>query len=131
MKEKYLPCKYLLVIIILFTCLFIFFTSSFALIPGDFNGDGQVGFPDLIILALAYNTTPSDPKWNPVCDLNSDDAIGFPDLIILAMHYGETTILSGTVISDIGGPPVEGSLVEVKEGVNLISNTTTDAPRKI
>jgi len=44
---------------------------------------------DLIIFALAYNTTPGDPKWNPICDLNSDGAIGFPDLIIFAMHYGD------------------------------------------
>ena len=35
--------------------------------------------------------------------------------------------LSGTVISDASGPPVEGSLVEVKNGITTISSTTTDA----
>ena len=56
---------------------------------GDFDGDCQVGFSDLVIFALAYNTTPSDSKWNPICDLNSDGKIDFDDLIIFAMHYGD------------------------------------------
>ena len=62
------------------------FTAHFI---GDFNGDCQVNFPDLIIFALAYNTTPGDPKWNSVCDLNKDGIINFPDLIIFAMAYGD------------------------------------------
>ncbi|GAI96153.1 unnamed protein product, partial [marine sediment metagenome] len=35
--------------------------------------------------------------------------------------------LSGTVISDASGPAVEGSTVDVKDGVTIISTTTTDA----
>jgi len=35
--------------------------------------------------------------------------------------------LSGTVISDAGGPAVEGSTVDVKDGVDIISTTTTNA----
>lgn len=133
MKEKCLPCKYLLLIIILFTCLFIFSTPSFTLIPGDFGSagggppDGVVNFRDLLILAQAYRSTPSDPNWNPVVDTNSDNIINFRDLLVLAMYYRETTILNGTVISDASGPPVEGSTVEVKDGDTIISTTTTDA----
>jgi len=133
MKEKYLPCKYLLFMVILFTCLYIFSALSFALIPGDFGGagggppDGVVNYRDLAILAIAYRSTPSDPNWNPVVDTNSDNIINFRDLTILAIHYRETTILSGTVTSDAAGPPVEGSTVEVKEGDTVISTTTTDA----
>jgi hypothetical protein len=126
--------KYLLLTIILFTCLFLFSTPSLALIPGDFNGDGQVQFEDLMIFALAYGSTPAAANWNPVCDIASaggvlspDGVIDFEDLMVFALHYGETTILSGTVTSDAGGPPVEGSLVEIKEGVTTISSTTTDA----
>jgi len=132
MKEKCLPCKYLLLIIILFTCLFIFSTPSFTLIPGDFGGaggapDGVVNFRDLLILAEAYRSTPSDPNWNPVVDTNFDNVINFRDLLVLAMYYRETTILNGTVISDASGPPVEGSTVEVKDGDTIIGTTTTDA----
>jgi hypothetical protein len=58
-------------------------------IIGDFNGDCKVSFPDLVIFAVAYNTTPADAKWNPICDLNSDDIINFPDLIIFASVYGD------------------------------------------
>ena len=36
--------KYLLLIIILFICLFLFSNPSLALIPGDFNGDGITDF---------------------------------------------------------------------------------------
>jgi len=79
---------------------------SFGDLLGDFDGDCQVSFPDLIIFALAYNTTPGDPKWNPICDLNSDGAIGFPDLIIFAMHYGDVcggcTRPSAPTLSDPG-----------------------------
>jgi hypothetical protein len=35
--------------------------------------------------------------------------------------------LYGIVISDVAGPAVEGSLVEVKDGITTISTTTTDA----
>ena len=83
-------------IIIPFMCLFLFSTPSFALIPGDFNGDGQVQFEDLMIFALAYGSTPSDANWNPVCDIASaggvlspDGVIDFEDLMIFALHYGE------------------------------------------
>ena len=75
--------------------------STFIL--GDFgsadNGppDCKVDFEDLMIFALAYGSTSSDPNWNPVCDiagpdgsLTPDGVIDFEDLMIFAMHYGET-----------------------------------------
>ena len=87
--------KYILLSLILFFFLFSF--PSLALIPGDFNGDGQVQFEDLMIFALAYGSTPSDANWNPVCDIASaggvlapDGVIDFEDLMIFALHYGET-----------------------------------------
>lgn len=126
--------KYILLSLILFFFLFLFSFPSLALIPGDFNGDGQVQFEDLMIFALAYGSTPDDDNWNSVCDIASaggvqepDGVINFEDLMIFALHYGETTILSGTVLSDTSGPPVEGSLVEVKEGITTIVSTITDA----
>jgi len=132
--------KCLLLSIIIFVFLFLFSAPSLALIPGDFGSagggppDGCVDFEDLMIFAMAYGSTPSDGNWNALCDIASasgvlspDGVIDFEDLMIFALHYGETTILSGTVTSDVAGPPVEGSLVEIKEGVTTISTTTTDA----
>ena len=93
--------KYLLLIIILFMCLFLFSTTSLALIPGDFGSaegptpDGCVDFEDLMIFALAYGSTPSDSNWNEVCDIaglgstTPDGIIDFEDLMIFALHYGE------------------------------------------
>lgn len=39
-------------------------------------------------------------------------------------------ILSGIVTNDVGGPPVEGSKIEVKDGDGVIAETTTDASGK-
>jgi len=97
MKEKYL-----LLTIILSVFLILFFTTSLALVPGDFGSegggppDGCVDFEDLMIFAMANGSTPSDSNWNPACDiaspdgkLNPDGVIDFEDLMVFAMHYGE------------------------------------------
>jgi hypothetical protein len=82
--------KEIVVILLLFTFLLIFFFTSFTQIPGDFNGDGQVEFNDLMIFALAYGSCEGDDNWDSRCDLNSDGCIEFNDLMIFALHYGET-----------------------------------------
>ena len=101
MKEKCFSSKLIILIIILFMCLFLFSTTSLALIPGDFgsanNGppDGCVDFEDLMIFALAYGSTPADDNWNADCDIagpgstSPDGVIDFEDLMIFAMNYGE------------------------------------------
>jgi len=79
------------------------FIEGVALLIGDFGSassgppDCKVDFEDLMIFALAYGSTPSDPNWNPVCDIAGlngslipDVVIDFEDLMIFAMHYGET-----------------------------------------
>jgi len=104
MKENHLFPKF----VILFIFLFLFFTPSFALIPGDFgsanNGppDGCVDFEDLMIFALAYGSTPADVNWNEVCDIASqggvlqpDGVIDFEDLMIFAMNYGRRDKVAG------------------------------------
>ena len=96
MKGKIFSFKFVILAIILFACLFIFSTTSFALILGDFGSagggppDGCVNFEDLMIFAMAYGSTPPDANWNILCDTYSDNVIDFEDLMIFAMHYGET-----------------------------------------
>jgi len=57
-------------------------------IPGDVNGDGVVNIFDAIILANAFNSTPS-PNWNANADINSDFIVDIFDAIILANHYNQ------------------------------------------
>ena len=114
MKEKYFSYKYLISIIILFMCLFLFSATSLALIPGDFGSaegptpDGVVDFEDLMIFALAYGSTSADDNWNPDCDIASlgstipDGVIDFEDLMIFALHYGECAPPSAPTLSDPG-----------------------------
>jgi len=95
MKGKYFSFKFMILAIILFTCLSLFSFPSLALIPGDFGSagggppDGVVDFEDLMIFAMAYGSTPPDANWNILCDIYPDDKIDFEDLMIFAMHYGE------------------------------------------
>jgi hypothetical protein len=90
-------------------CLFLFSTPSLALIPGDFGSagggppDGVVDFEDLMIFAMAYGSTPSDPNWNLLCDIagqgstTPDGVIDFEDLMIFAMNYGRSDVVTGVV----------------------------------
>jgi hypothetical protein len=90
--------KYLLLTMILFSCLFLFSTTSLALIPGDFGSagggppDGCVDFEDLMIFAMAYGSIPADDNWNLLCDIYPDDKIDFEDLMIFAMNYGKREV---------------------------------------
>ena len=102
--------KYLIGSILLFAVLLLSSFPSLALILGDFNGDGQVQFEDLMIFALAYGSTPEDGNWNPVCDiasaggvLTSGGVINFEDLMIFALHYGEVKQITWTVMVYMDG----------------------------
>ena len=120
MKEKYFSKNHLILIIILFTCIFIFSTTSLALIPGDFGSagggppDGCVDFEDLMIFAMAYGSTPTDANWNPLCDIYPDGVIDFEDLMIFAMHYGERDVVSDIEVSTIIYQSSMSKLIDTK-----------------
>jgi parallel beta-helix repeat protein len=57
---------------------------------GDIVPDGTVDIYDLVTVAKAYGSTPSDPNWNPNADINNDDIIDIFDLVTVAKHYGQT-----------------------------------------
>ena len=64
-----------------------FTTTATVTIPGDLNGDGKVNLQDLVLLALAYGSTPGSPNWNPNADIEGTGRVGLTDLVILAQHY--------------------------------------------
>jgi hypothetical protein len=132
--DKKTKQKYLLLTIILFTCLFIFSTTSLALIPGDFGSagggppDGVVDFEDLMIFALAYGSTPTDANWNPLCDIYPDDKIDFEDLMIFAMHYGEQAVTGVTldrVTMTLTAGGATGTLVATVVPANATNKSVT------
>jgi hypothetical protein len=59
------------------------------LIQGDVNYNGKVDLQDLVMLALAYGSSPGDTRWNPNADINDNGKVGLSDLAILALHYGQ------------------------------------------
>jgi hypothetical protein len=63
-------------------------------VVGDINGDGTVGFADLLTLAQNYNGTGKD--WSKG-DLNYDGTVGFADLLSLAQHYNQTAAAAPAV----------------------------------
>ena len=45
---------------------------------------------DIVATATAYGSTPSDPNWNPDCDLAEPyGIINIFDIVTIAIHYGE------------------------------------------
>ena len=70
---------------------------------GDINGNGIVDIYDAVRFSFAFNSTPSDPRWDPDADLNKDGSVDIYDAIIFAGHFGQY-IGNGT-----GGPESGGS----------------------
>ena len=50
---------------------------------GDLDGSGIVDAQDLALLLAAWNSTPSDPAWNPDADLDGSGQIDAQDLATL------------------------------------------------
>ncbi len=114
--KKFNNCRYLSIFgLFLIFILFLTF-PSLALIPGDFNGDSCVEFEDLMLLAMAYGSTPDDDNWNPDCDIagpggapEPDGVVEFEDLMIFAMHYGECSGISIPTLNDPGSSVSSGT----------------------
>lgn len=60
-------------------------------IPGDIEGDYDVDYKDLFILAKAYGCSISDECYVPNADLDCNGKIDYLDLFILARNYGKET----------------------------------------
>ena len=69
--------------------------SAATFIAGDVDGDGTVGFADLLRLAQNYNASPA--TWAQG-DLNADGTVNFADLLLLAQSYGHTAATSAAAL---------------------------------
>lgn len=58
-------------------------------IAGDIDGDFDVDYRDLFILARAYGSSRGDPEYVPNADLDCNGKIDYKDLFILARNYGK------------------------------------------
>jgi len=56
---------------------------------GDINGDFEVNWKDLLILARAYGSEEGEPEYVKEADFNDDKKIDWRDLLTLARNYGK------------------------------------------
>ena len=66
------------------------FTVNFYALAGDANGDRNVGFADLVVVAQHYGTQTAGLNANG--DFNGDGAVDFADLVVLAQNYGSALV---------------------------------------
>ena len=59
-------------------------------IIGDLNGDRIVNLQDIVIVCLAYGSTPDSPNWNPIADIIQDNIINLRDAVAVCLNYGKT-----------------------------------------
>jgi len=58
--------------------------------PADVNDDLKVDIVDVMLCANSYQATPSEPHWNPRCDLATPyDLINIFDIVTIVASYGE------------------------------------------
>jgi hypothetical protein len=65
------------------------------LCDGDFNNDGAVGAPDLLILGRAFATLSGMQGFDARADMNGDGAVGGPDLLLWSPRFGRPVGPSG------------------------------------
>ncbi len=58
--------------------------------PGDLNGDGMVGLPDLSLWSHVYGSMAGDARYDPAADYDGDGAIGPPEYQVFSRAYGST-----------------------------------------
>jgi hypothetical protein len=57
---------------------------------GDVDHSGQVGPLDLALFSRAYNSTSTDPSWNPDADFDWSGKIDMHDFSLLESNYGKS-----------------------------------------
>ena len=55
----------------------------------DFNGDGEVGFPDFLLFASGFGAKSGEERYDAKLDLDSSGDIGFSDFLTFASAFGK------------------------------------------
>jgi parallel beta-helix repeat protein len=55
---------------------------------GDVNGDKKVNLVDVFAVALAFGSSPPDPRYNPNLDINNDGKINLIDYFVTTLNFG-------------------------------------------
>lgn len=59
--------------------------------PADINYDLKVDIYDVVLVCSAYNSTPTDTRWNPHCDITEPyGTIDIYDVVVIAGNYGKS-----------------------------------------
>jgi len=58
--------------------------------PADINHDLRIDVKDVYAVSRAFGSSPSHPKWNPICDINNDKKVDVKDYYIVCRNYGKT-----------------------------------------
>ena len=58
-------------------------------VPGDFTGDGHVGFEDFVAFVRNFGTSSSNDGFDGRFDLDLDGRVGFSDFVLFATAFGE------------------------------------------
>jgi len=54
----------------------------------DLNLDGVIDIEDIVIVAIAFESRPGYPDWNPIADINCDGIIDIADIVMVAIFFG-------------------------------------------
>jgi len=57
-------------------------------IPEDLTLDGTVDIFDIVIIGLAFGSSPGDPNWDPRADINKDLTVDIFDCVRVAIVFG-------------------------------------------
>ncbi|KNY28341.1 glycoside hydrolase family 9 protein [Pseudobacteroides cellulosolvens] len=63
-------------------------TPTLEVVVEDINKDGVVNISDIVIIAIAFGTTPDCKDYNALADLNQDGAINMVDVVAIARKFG-------------------------------------------
>jgi hypothetical protein len=50
----------------------------------NLNGDEKVDMKDMVIVAKAFGSYPSHPRWNIIADLNCDNVVSMKDIVLVS-----------------------------------------------
>ncbi len=107
MSNSYLSCFTYLTAVILIS-LFLITANSFAAAPpGDFDGDGYVGFEDLSFLCLHWLES-NEP--NCPADIDGDCNVNLFDYAILAQNWLKCRAFTATASSYTSGNPASNAI---------------------